>query len=421
MIRKGLLAFCIMALVLSAYCPFVSAQGKIRITEKLSMPLGMTLESVFDDNIYLGSGKNPNNLAVNPEETVSDNIMHIKPSIGLIYEMPERGAIGIAYRGDWAHYATETENNWQSHSGLFNFNYQAPGGFMAAANNTYTDAEDPYGDATQFGLGVPNTKRSNNDFKSMLGWNFDDRMKVTGFVNHYSQDYAEDKDKTQNHTDLELGLGVERKIMAKTWAFVRYHYGDVDYDGRPQALPNLNDDNDSDYNFHRVNTGLTWDPGSKVTGELNFGYRWKSFKNDFDQFGNPYKDHDTWIANTVINWEALDNTLVFASLMRSPRVTGGFSGEYFDDTGMSLGIRHKFYTKWTAEALATYSRNEYNTNDRDDDNYEFYAGLGYDIRDWLSVGIDYRYREKDSSSSLPNPELNDYKNNQVTLSGKMQF
>jgi len=414
--KKAFLTCCLAAILVLGTSAPGRTQGNIRIGDKFTLPLGMDLETVFDDNIYLGSGDN-----FPTEKEVSDTILHIKPNVGLNYEMPERGNIFVGYEGDWANYSKESENNWKTNKGLFDLNYQAPGGLLLGANNVYADAEDPYGDATQFGLGQPLTKRWYDDFKSKVGWNFGNTTRAMALFNYYIQEYDQEIDKTQDHEDYEIGAGVEYKGLAKTWAFVRYHYGNVDWTGRPASLPGLNDTNDADYTYHRINVGLTWDPGSKVSGELNLGYQFNSFDNETDVNGNEYTDDDTWIAKTVINWQVYENTLLFGSLMRAYRVTGAFSNEYFTDTGISLGVRHRFYTKFTAEALASYFRNEYNTNDRDDDNYELYAKLGYDVREWFNIAASWYYREKDSSSNLPNPDYNDYKNNQIALIASFQF
>jgi hypothetical protein len=63
-----------------------------------------------------------------------------------------------------------------------------------------------------------------------------------------------------------------------------------------------------------------------------------------------------------------------------------------------------------------YSRNEYNTNNRNDDNYSANAGLEYKIRDWLSIGVGYNYKQKYS-----NVKVNEYTDNQFVTSLKLVY
>jgi hypothetical protein len=423
--KKAIFAGCLaVILVLVTGAPGMTqtqntqTQSMIRISEKLTLPMGMQLENVFDDNIYLGAGTN-----TTTEDVVEDSVFHIKPNIGINYDMPERGFVFAGFEGDWASYATEDQNNWQTNKGLFNLDYEAPAGLILGINELYADAADPYGDSTQFGLGRPQTERTYNDFNGQFGWNFGGTMKALAYYNNYFQDYKQEIDKTQNHKDQEFGVGVEYKGLGKTWIFARYHYGEVDWDGRPNpadplvppALGGLNDSNDADYQYHRINAGLTWDPGSKITGELNLGYQWNSFDNQFDLFGNPYVEKDTWIASTVINWQAQENTMIFASLLRAYRVANGFSNQYFEDTGIAAGVEHNFATKWTVEGLISWAEHEYNYN-RKDDLFEGVARINYAIQEWLGVAAYYRYRERTS-----NIAVEEYDDNQIGLLADFQF
>ena len=141
----------------------------------------------------------------------------------------------------------------------------------------YTDAEDPYGSDNEFKLGVPMTERWFNNLMTKIGYDFGNKLRLFGYFNYYKQDYDALLDYTQNYDNQEFGVGAEVKLLPKTWGFIRYHIGEQDYDTPPalvNGIPtNATESNDADYDWQRVNTGLTWDSGAKFSGELDFGYK----------------------------------------------------------------------------------------------------------------------------------------------------
>ena len=66
--------------------------------------------------------------------------------------------------------------------------------------------------------------------------------------------------------------------------------------------------------------------------------------------------------------------------------------------------------KFTLTVGGVYSVNDYNTP-QEDDNYKANIGLDYQIKDWLTAGVAYRYEKKDS-----NYAENDYTDNQFMIS-----
>jgi hypothetical protein len=289
----------------------MAQEGRIHVGKLIVIP-GVTIEGVHDDNIYLSSG-----LAGDRE--LSDWITHVMPELALRYPLPERGDLMIGYQGDLAYYSDYDENDWQTHKLLFGVDYQTPAGLILGINNTYTDAEDPFGSDNQYNLGVPNTERWNNDLRTKLGYKLGERYKVFAFFNYYKQDYDLDADFTQDYDFTEFGVGVQMRVLPKTWGFVRYHVGKQDYYTHRLGVT---EDNDPDFDTQRLNAGFTWDVGAKVSGELNFGFQWKDYDNEFDSNNIRYHDKDTWIAATAITYDASPTTTVVFSLSRALRDTG---------------------------------------------------------------------------------------------------
>jgi len=383
-----------------------NAQGRIR-HGKVTVSPGLTVQETYDDNIYLGNGKNSTT-----ELKESDLITHLMPAVGLRYALPERGILALAYDGDLAYYGDNDDNNWQTHKGTLGFDYRAPGGIILGIDNIYTDAEDPYSNLEQYRVGLK-TERWNNDLTTKLGYDFGNRSQAFAYYNYYKQDYELARDYTQDYEANEIGFGYQMKVLPKTWGFARFHLGERDYFSHPVGT-GLTGVNDSDFTWRRLNAGLTWDTGARLSGELNLGYQWKEYDNRLDVNGNAYEDKNTWIAATTVTHAATPTTALALRVTRALRQTGSNTNEYFEDTGIGLSLRQKILAKYTLTAGLAYSVNNYNVptnNGREDDNYNANIGIDYRIRDWLSAAAGCRYKRKDS-----NYTSNDYTDNQFLIS-----
>ena len=381
-------------------------KGKIGFG-KIKLIPGITIEEVYDDNIYKGNGTN--NMA-ELEET--DWITRLTPSLLLNYPFTEEGSVSLGYQGVFSFYQDNDDNDWDENNIIFGLDYKAPGGFVLFIEDRHKDTEDPYGTDNDYKTGLPKTERWNNTLTTKAGYIFSNKLKAFTYCNYYKQDYDLDVDYSQDYDSYELGAGAEIKIFPKTWGFVRYHFGERDYFTHPVGTGS-NDSNDSDFDWHRVNMGMTWDSRAKLSGELNFGYNWKAYDNAFDINGTRYEDKDTWIASTFVSFTATENTSLSLSISRALREVGSDTNEYFEDTVVGITLQQIFRRKYVLTAGASYGKNDYNipiNRQREDDNYKANIGVDYIIKEWLTAGVNYSYDKKDS-----NYVINDYTDNQFML------
>ena len=391
-------------------------KGRIHIGEMKVIP-GIRLSGNWDDNIYLANGytNNPNNpgTLINgklSKPIKSDYIFNVNPGLLLEYDMGERGSLKAAYEGNWAFYKENTVQNWNNQRAVLDFNYKAPSGLIAGLTNIYNNGNDPYGDATQFGLGYTQ-KRWYNDLRAKLGWDFFDRLKTIAYYNFYKQKYRDERNSTQNWTDNVLGLEGAMRVLPKTWAFIRVHYGTQNYNDQ-----NINPALDASNKRYRVSGGLAWDGAGKLGGELNFGWQWMDFDNEFDTEGLPYESWNTWSANTSISYEATATTSLALNITRGIKSTGAQRREYYDDTEVGINVDQDLPYKFSAKGGVIYAKNNYNTlnsqgtENRKDDNYNLYVGVVYTIQSWLDVSLNYQYLKKDS-----NDITQSFTDNQVSL------
>jgi Putative beta-barrel porin 2 len=368
-------------------------RGGTLIFGNLVVTPGLTLQEVYDDNIYLGSGTNSTT-----ESEESDWITHIIPSIMLDYSLHERGGIKLGYIGDYAYYKDENNNDWKNHKGVFGLNYKAPAGLIIGIDNLYTRAQDPYGSDNEYRLGVPQTERWHNDLKTRIGYELQNLFRIFAYYNYYKQKYDEDIDYSQNYDCNEVGAGIEKKILPLMWGFLRYFHGETDYYTHREGVT---DSNDADFSYDSVKMGLAWDPGAKIEGELNFGYTWKKYDNNADVRGSQYYDSNTWIASTLLSYKPTVTTTLGLAITKAMRDSGADTTEYFDDTGISINLKQVVLSKISLLVGAAYSTHDYEDSienpGREDDNYTARLGIEYLINEWLMAGADYTYREKDSN------------------------
>ena len=385
--------FAIFALCTSAALAEI---GKHKIGGNTLLLYSLGYEGESNDNIYRGAGTNNTT-----ERVAADWINHIKPAVMFDYTIAGRGDIKFGYKGDLAYYNTENLNDWQKHIGAFDLNYRSPAGLLAGLKNVYTDTSDPYSnDADYLNASTEQVKRWLNRLNAKLGYTkLGDKFGVIGYYNYYIQDYENKvRDFSQDYNEHEIGAGGEMAVMTKTFAFLRYHYGTRDYTTEATLV---NDSNDSDYTWHRVNGGLGWDSGAKWSGELNLGYAWKNYENEIDSLGSPYEDRNTWIAFTDVNFQATQATSVGGILRRELKETGSNTNEYNVETQIGLDVSHTVIEKVILGMGYAYQENDYNTSTngikRDDKVHDFDISADYMIQPWLTAGLEYVFKSRDST------------------------
>jgi hypothetical protein len=382
--------------------------GKINIGNLKVIP-GIAGQTIYDDNIYMKNGTTTGKN--DPNTKISDWIYHVQPSLLLNYTFPERGFLNLGYQGDWAFYNENSRNNWKNNKGFLALDYKAPGGMILGINNLYAASEDPFGSPDQYGIGRT-TSRWDNDLKTKFGFLFSEKFRSLLYYNNYKQEYKDQADAGQNYNDNEFGIGLEAKFLPKTWGFLRYHYGKRDFDAASVTSAYK-----ANSNWHKTSAGLTWDAAAKLSGELNVGYMWKSYDNEYYTATlKRKKSIDTWVAATSISYKPIETTNLTLNIARTIRDTGADTGEYFEDTGYGLSLQQTILRKLVFNLGGMYSINEYNTNGRQDTNYSANTGLDYKIQDWVTVGVGYNYKKKDS-----NFKVNEYTDNQFIVSLKLVY
>ena len=379
----------------------------VNLVGQFKLRPSLAIQTTHNDNINL-TEKNKK----------SDFISIISPSCSLEHPLSGRGLASLGYTADYAYYSSHETKNWQTNRLDFNANYESPGGLIIEVANDYIESEDPYGAVNEYGEGEKK-KRWSNSLNGKVGFDLHNRIKLFGTFFNSKQNYDDDfQDWSQDYETEEYGLAIQLRILPKTWFFTRYYIGETDYTtSSPAGYPGapVNESNDADFSWKRLNAGFTTDPSSKIRGELNFGYKWKNYKNSTDSIGNLYDDKNTWIAQTQIAYLMSPKTKLSFVLSRALWESGSASNEFYESLKLGANIDHRFKKKLNLNASATSRFNDYNTPvsgpKRSDDRLDFKLGLTYRINRWFAVSTKYSFAEKDSNYSEYR-----YRNNQITFS-----
>jgi hypothetical protein len=382
--------------------------GRIR-TGNLRLLAGLTLAGIYNDNIYYASGD-----IGDPVE--EDYITAVRPTAYLDWTFPERGGLRIGYEGDYAFYEDFDFNDWKRHQGRFDFDYLAPGGLIARINDVYIDTGDPFGNANEFALGAPQTQRWSNDFSSRFGFAFSHRLRVLVFGDYFRQEYDNIINFTQDWDDYRAGAGIETGVMPKTWLYLRYYYGGREYTTQAAGVTTANN---ADYTYHQGNIGLEWDPGSKIRGQVDVGYQWRSYKNEIDSYGIPYSDKNTWIARTSINYlprgrteyEVQETSLLSFNFWRGINSVGADTAEFYTETGTSGVVRYDINPKINLRWFVEYSHKDYrNAVNEQAGRGSWGLDFTWRIQSWLGVSVGYVWEKQNSTV-----ETNDFEINRASL------
>ncbi|MBN2106019.1 MAG: outer membrane beta-barrel protein [Deltaproteobacteria bacterium] len=425
---KKTLLILLLTLALPAFlpCAALAAGGKIRFGNLAIVP-SMGVDEIYDDNIYYDK-----------HNKESDWITQFRPGLMLDYTIQGRGKFKLGYKGLFAYYSDNKDNDWKRHELFFDLNYLSPGGLIVKIKNSLVHSKDPYGGLNEYKLGRQ-TERWFNDLKTEVGFKFSERLRLLAYYNFYRQDYKNNsgiyssggyantgynsmdipyyyygEDYNQDYYYNEAGLGVETKVAHKTWAFLRYHNGRQNYFTHRNGVTSSND---ASYDWQRVNTGLTWDDGGRYAGEINFGYQWNSHNNSRDRNGYRYKDHDNWIAGTRFIFRQNEGRKFIFTVQRELyQLEAGVSG-YFRTTRFGIGVEQRIKSRFLVllgyslgknkHKSEGYSANSpYFSDSRKDTVHRVTTSLKYEIKEWLIAGFEYNYFHNNSNDSYSGYKIN---------------
>lgn len=231
-----------------------------------------------------------------------------------------------------------------------------------------------------------------------------------GVVANDSYDYYIDNPWKYDLTRNRVNAGVQAfyNISAKTSAFVEYVYTNIAYRD--------NTNNDSDGNA--VALGIEGKIAPKVSGTAKVNYVMRDYSHDMPGYSS-YEDLVGYYV--ALDWNPTERNTIRLSGERRFEESVYENNRYFTDTLVTLYGSHKLSDKLTAGLTLAYENMAYDraNNDgvkRSDDLFTVRPELGYQFQEWLSAGVWYQFRNRDS-----NTNGNDYASNKGGVFVKALF
>ena len=258
------------------------------------------------------------------------------------------------------------------------------------------------------------------DGRLAFGVNADDEMDkyldptIASGLNRYEQDF---------------GFNVGYMVQPKTKAYVSYEHGIIHYTVNPQpGTP------DKDNKSETVAAGIIGQLTPKLTGQVEVGETFRRYDATFPPVipggSNLATHYDSPVATVKLTYNADKYTDVILTLTRMYEESIDANNAFYYANNAILDIRHKFPYKFTAGIEVAAGLDQYvnqqtytdslggtTTGYRDDDLYQGGIWVNYDIQEWLSTGLSYIYRERNSTFS---GEYN-FQDSQVTWNLSVKF
>ncbi len=355
----------------------------------------------YDDNIYLTDKKTKDSM-ISTTRVGADYQANI-PSTGLKLAADA----GVGYN---AYTENHDKNNyWEALGGFGISNEQLKLGDRVLytsdpANNELTDRK----------------KRLNNTgyFSYVTSH---DKMFGVGILASDSYDHYYESDMQYlNRNRLNLGAQLYYNMTAKTHFFAEYIYSDIDYQKTTAKISNSHS--------HSVGLGVDGQIASKVTGTAKITYDMRDYEGT--QAAGYDKHNDLLGYYVALAWHPSTRNVLRLSGARKMEETRYGTNRYFADTVIALYGAHKLTDKFTASLNLAWEDMAYakrvNNVKRDDTLWTVRPELDYQFMDWLSAGVWYQFRLRDSNArrGATGPHANesyDYSSNKAGIFVKAVF
>ena len=345
----------------------------------------LAVENTYNDNIFVSSAT---------EE--GDYVVSIIPALG-IESTWERHFVSLGVFGKIDRYATFSAENSEE------YGVAATGRFdLSGGSSVVTELN--LGRTTIGRANTENTGRTDPEQLDFLNFDFSYRHEFSRFrldIDPFVgvRDYVESQDADRDRIQYGGSPRIWYRFSPALSVFVEPGIKVIDYDQKV-------DDTGVERSSLTLQgfVGARFDFSSLITGKISVG----AVHLDFDE---PSFDAFTTVGvRGTVSWHVTPLTRVDARVVRrvSPTITAGASSKI--QTSGRIGISHALRTDILFSIEGTYFREEFKQLGRDDDNYRIRVGAEYLFNKFVSVGLGYRFRIRDS-----NVPVEDFTRNVFTL------
>jgi len=205
--------------------------------------------------------------------------------------------------------------------------------------------------------------------------------------------------------ELRTGLRASYEIQEQYDAFVLFEYNNREYDDRL-------DDNGliRDSDGYKVDAGIGFDLTGVTQGEVFAGYAEQSFDEP------TFEDFSGLDFGAQITWNVTRLTTLRGSATRATNETTTAGASSINNHRFGVNLEHELRRNIILNADASYSIDDYQGTNREDELTDVRLGGRYLFNRHFSVGAQYRMRDRDS-----NAVGSDYLRNQFTIRIRAQM
>lgn len=361
--------------------------GPVKVVPMISAQVG------YDDNFFSTSA--------NEED---DTITVLSPSVQLIAE-DGLNAYRLTYQVSQGMHQDHSSDNYTDHNLSADAHLEFSQRSVLDLNAAYNKGHEARGTGLSASGGIANSIDAPLEYDTQtVGFSYiygapDATGRIQVYGEHLDREYQNFRSVTEGRDDTEVTLGAVfyYQIMPKTSLLFEARNKDIDYDLDPA--------NSLDSETRKYFVGATWEGTAKTTGTVKVGVSEK----DFDSASRKDFTSSSWEAS--VRWAPRTYSVVDISTSRSAAESTG-NGNFIDTKSYNVNWNHAWSDIINTDLGLGLTNETYEgaADGREDDTTSVNMGLNYDMRRWLTFGLNYTYSDIDSN--LANT---DYSKNLVML------
>jgi len=354
------------------------------------------LTEVYDSNIYLVPRDQPG-------RTVGGGVRGswiTKNELAVEAVLPWRNLhnLSAGYGVEFHNYSVDARaNDTINQNAHLDYTYKGGYGLTFRAGDRYLITRDQ-----AFSQLVSRDRRWSNEVYTALDYSQPNGYMTGGLdASHTVHKYlGEEVGRQLNRYTQRAGFNIGYKFLPQTKVYAAYHRSVTHY-----SVGRAIGDQDKNSKAHDVGVGIQGVIAPKVTGNIEAGMTYREY--DEAPVGGVTRVTRNMTVGSNLTYKPTDRTDVILSLSRGLQESISASNRFYISNSATLDIKHKLPYKFSVGTNFAYGLDKYPDTqfigasgargDRRDDIYQGGAWVEYDIQAWLSTGLSYVFRERNST------------------------
>lgn len=338
--------------------------AQTNISSKLLLNLG----AQYDSNFYY-----------DPVDEIGVTSYLVQPGIELGYETG-KSKIALHYTLDANFYDKSTEDDFYGHTASLIGDFEISDRLSFSLSDDFVKTRDS-ADLDDLGNIRIREKYNQNRLRTVFSLDFKPKFTTAfgyqNWITDYDNDLIVDSNGNQGILDLIYHMN------SSTSLDLEYHYWDMDYDGSI-----------SDYNSNQLSLVVRkeW---RIVSLEAAVGYQ----NRKFDAAGQDDLDVVPYRFTLYGQTSSKKSRFSFSAAQNFNFLNTSAQG-YYEANRLSLTFDHDLTNKTTVGVYGYFQNSDYESSIREDDLYNIWAYINYQIKDWLALYFSVGYENRESTISL---------------------